>query len=287
MKPSCAVKEVDGTLAGVGKSIAAVTLAGAGMFTLREVARGFDAAVVTAIDFETKLSQVRKTTGVTGSALLDMREKLVALGTTFGGFKLDELFDTAALSGRLGIAGDKLVEFTRDIALTHVAIQDVPADELATSMGRILNVFGLGTESAIRLGSAINKLDDSSTATARDIMEVTRRLSGPAAALGLAPQKVLALATALKEAGVSNEVGGTAIAQVFSKMATRTQDFADVAGVSLAKFSSDTPRRPARRNPALPARLAGPRRGRPVQGCSRGWASTAPASKPPCCSSAR
>ena len=95
----------------------------------------------------------------------------------------------------------------------------------------------MGTEQAIGFASALNKLDDTSSATGRDILDITQRLSGSASVLGLSPQKVLALATALKDAGVENEVAGTAVSQLFSKMATDGAKFAEVSGVSFDRFA--------------------------------------------------
>ncbi len=189
-----------------------------------------------AINFESRMAQVRKTTGLAGQGLTAFRGKIESLAQSMSGVKLEELFDISVMGGRLGIASDKLGGFTRDIAMIAVALDDIPAEEAASSIGRILHVFQLGTEQAIRFASALNKLDDSSTATGRDILDLTRRMSGISSVIGLTPQKVLALSTALKDAGVSNEVGGTAMSKLLTKMATEGEKFAVVAGVSGKAF---------------------------------------------------
>jgi TP901 family phage tail tape measure protein len=216
----------------------------AGALAAGAVAGGMDRVVSSAIDLESRLSQLRKTTGLEGESLGKLHSQLNDLSRTMAGTKIDELFDIATMGGRLGVASNKIAGFTRDIAMVRIALDDIPAEEAATSIARILNVFGKGTEDAIRFASALNKLDDSSTATGRDILDITQRLSGPASTLGLSPQKVLALAAALKDSGAENEVAGTAIGQVFGKMATHAQAFAQVAGVSVKQFTATLKRDP-------------------------------------------
>lgn len=233
-----ALSQVHGQLSTLNNTLRAITGAVVGLFAFDKVRTGMESVVGAAIDLEARLSQVRKTTGLAGSELGALRTQLEGLASTVGGLKFDELLNLAAIGGRLGIAGDKLGNFARDMGLIRVALQDIPAEEAATSIGRILNVFQLGSEDAIKFASALSKLDNSSSATGRDILEITQRISGSASVLGLSAQKVLALSTALKDAGVENQVAGTAISQLFSKMATDTQKFADVSGMSLGRFAS-------------------------------------------------
>jgi TP901 family phage tail tape measure protein len=232
-----ALDQVDGRLANLAKTITIVTGVSTALLAGREIAQGFDQAISSAIDYESRLSQVRKTTGLTGIELENLRQKLAGLSTTLGGMSYESLLQIAVMGGRLGVAGDKVADFARDVGMITVALDDIPAEEAATRIGRILYIFHLGTENAINFASALNRLDDTSTATGRDILDITQRISGPAATLGLAPQKLLALSTALKDAGINNEVAGTAMTQVLSRMATAPEQFAQVAGVSMNKFA--------------------------------------------------
>lgn len=191
-----------------------------------------------AIVAESQLSKLRKTSGLTGEALEGVRQQVAKLATTFGGMDFGEMIGVATMGARLGVAAKDIGNFTRDIGFMTIALDDIPAEEAATKIQRILNVFRIGTEHAIDFAASLNILDDTSTATGREILDVTQRLAGPAAALGLAPQKVMALAAAMKDAGIISEVAGTVMAQVLSKMASDPSKFAEVAGVSFRKFSS-------------------------------------------------
>ena len=236
-KMQSALGRIQGSLNRVG-SLLTKFAAAAAAFAVEKVAGAINDVTEAAIDMESRLAQLRKTTGLEGDALNRLKQTIVGLSTTMAGTRLDELFDIATMGGRLGVAGDKIGAFVRDIAMIRVALDDIPAEEAATSIARILNVFDKGTEDAIRFASALNKLDDTSTATGRDILDIAGRLSGPASTLGLSPQKVLALGAALKDAGVENEVGGTALGQVFGKMATEAKSFARIAGGSVEEFTA-------------------------------------------------
>jgi TP901 family phage tail tape measure protein len=226
---------------GLGAKLGSGLLAGLGVAGLGSAAAlgaGLYKVVTAAADLESAYAQIRKTTGLTGDEMDQLKGKLQGLATTMAGVSLEDINGIAAMAGRLGIQGvDGIAEFTRSIASIRIALDDIPAEEAATSIARILNVFKLGPEATLSFASALNKLDDSSTATGRDILEVTQRLSGVASVLGLAPPKVLALAAALKDAGIENEVAGSSFTQILSKMTTDTSKFATVAGVSTEQFA--------------------------------------------------
>lgn len=205
-------------------------------FTFRGAVTASSRLVDAAIDMERRLTLVRRTTGYTADQLAKFRSRIEDLATSLKGASVNELLDVAAMGSRLGVARDKLLDFTRDIAMVRIALGDIPAEEAATSIVRILNVFRRGSEDTIRFASALAALDIQSTATGRDILDISRRISGPAAVLGMSPQKLMALSTALKDAGVNNEVAGTAMSQVLSKMAAHAEQFAVVAGMNTQAF---------------------------------------------------
>lgn len=256
-KFEAAMGRVEKRLHAVGGTLKLFAGAAATALALGKTSLMISGLIDNAIDLESQFSKVRKTTGLTGDELTKFRAKVEGIAQSMSGVKLEDLLDISVMGGRLGIASDKIERYTRDIAMVAIALDDIPAEEAATSIGRILNVFNLGTDSAIRFASALNKLDDTSTATGRDILDISRRLSGPAAVLGMSPQKVLALSAALKDAGVNNEVAGTAMSQVFAHLAVDSAKFAAVAGIAGPAFKRMVSRDPL---VALQAFLAGLKR---------------------------
>jgi TP901 family phage tail tape measure protein len=220
-----------GTIRGMGTAFAAA-------FAGRKIAGEIRDVVDTAADFETRMAGLRRVTGLQGQSLEKLGDRVKTLATTLSGVKIADAFDIATMGGRLGIAADRIKGFVRDISLIKVAIPELSAEETATHIERILNVFGKGPEDAIRFASALNQLDNTSTASAADILELTRRMAGLGGALQtIRPTQLLALGAAMKEAGITEEVGGTAFNQVISRMATDTAKFARIAGQNVEQFA--------------------------------------------------
>ncbi len=231
---------LDLSLAGIASKLeAAFSSGGATVVAGGLLAIGGAAAyaIKQGADLQEAFGEIRKTSGLAGADLEQFQKNIFELATTMGGVSTKELLDIGAIAGRLGISGvSDLTEFTHSVAMMHIAMNDIPVETLTTSIARILGIFKLGPEAALSFGSALNKLDDSSKATGAEILDVTQRLSSSAATLGMAPQQVLALATALKSAGINNEVAGTAFSQILAKMATNTAAFAKIAGLSVKEF---------------------------------------------------
>jgi TP901 family phage tail tape measure protein len=193
-------------------------------------------AIKQATDFEYAIAKIRKTTGLTGTQLGSFVDQIKKIATTMAGVSSSDLLAIAEMGGRLGISKDGLIEYTKAVAMVTIALDDIPAEEAASSLARIAFNFKLPTTATLGLASALNKLDDTSTATGRDILDVSMRISGAGATMGLTAQEVFALSAVLKDAGVTNEVAGTAVSGIMLKMAKSTKDFAEVAGLSIEDF---------------------------------------------------
>jgi TP901 family phage tail tape measure protein len=183
---------------------------------------------------EDEFAELRK---VTGDTFPQMREELKRLASETRGVSAESIVQLATAGRKLGVADEELIVFTKDMAKLKVALSDIDASQLATDTARILNVFGTSMLDAGRFGSALNWLSDNSAATAGEILDLTRRLSGAASTLRMTETQTMTLATAMLEAGINVEVGGTAIIQTFGKMATDATEFAKIAGVSSRTFS--------------------------------------------------
>lgn len=175
-----------------------------------------------AMDAETGFAQVRKTTGLTGRDFEALKDEVNALGRELGGISNTDLRGIAALGGQLGIQGDELAKFTEDIAKAQVGL-DIPAQDAAEAMSELNTQFRFGLDNVNKVTSAVNELSNTTRASAADILEVTRRLSGPGATLGLTLPEVAALSTSMRQAGVSAEVAGTFMGKLMLAVADPEQ----------------------------------------------------------------
>jgi TP901 family phage tail tape measure protein len=218
----------------MGSNFALFGAAGAGIggaFTVKSIADQ-------AREAESQMARLQRSTGLEGAELSQLGQEFNRFASQTAGVKLGDIFSIGTMAARLGVQGPSLGMFTRDVAKFSAILEDIPAEEATSRIAALVTVFGRGHHEAIRFAAAVNKLDLESTATARDILDVTSRFSGIASILRMAPHQALALATALRQVRVPVETAGTSTAQILSRMASRRDQraFARIAGMPRPAF---------------------------------------------------
>src|SRR5262249_16046767 len=104
------------------------------------------------------------------------------------------------------------------------------------SLGGALKVFGLGTDSAMGMASAVDALADSTSASAAGIFDVTNRLQGVARAVGLTLPQTVALSTARLDVRIHSEVAGTAMSKILGMMEGEGEGFGEATGAEGEMF---------------------------------------------------
>lgn len=203
--------------------------------------RGLAGSISTGIEQEASLASLQRISGFGAGQMGTMRSAIS--GTASSGqnaVPLNELMELAQVGARQGIAQQGGVEglaaFTKNLAQLKTIINEMPADQLADKTARVLTEFKLGPQYVRGFGSALAALADQSTASAGDILDITRRLGGFAESANLGIHETMALAAALVDVGVSNEVAGTSLSQLFRKMGAESQKFAAMVGMDAGKF---------------------------------------------------
>ena len=195
--------------------------------------------IASPMDLEDKIANLRRITGAYKEATNALAEQVKHAVANMP-VDMEQIFGITDIGARMGVDQGSLPMFTRDLTKLSVALRGsgLTAEDAAERIGSMISVFKLGHEDALRFGSALVKLDQSSVATARDILDVSGRMSGPAAIFGMGPAKTLALATALRQAKVPVETAGTAMSQLFMRMASQRDmpAFARLAGMKGKDF---------------------------------------------------
>ncbi|KQC02099.1 phage tail tape measure protein [Pedobacter sp. Hv1] len=165
-------------------------------------------AVEAAQAFETKMIDIRKQMSVdTPDTVKKMTAQVMELGMELP-LATDEIQDMIAAGLRMGIAEDKVVSYTKEVTKMSSAF-DIPAGEIADSMGKISNVFKIPIEKVGDFADAINYLDDNTMAKGPELITVLQKIGGMAR--NLEPKKAAALAAAMLSLGESPDTAGTAI----------------------------------------------------------------------------
>lgn len=182
------------------------------------------------VDVSKAQREVAKTAGLSNDAVDELTESLKKIDTPTG---LLSLLDIARVAGQLGVAQKDIVGFAESVDKAFVALGDElgSAEQVATTLGRISNIFGLDLQKGVAggidaVGSALNQLSNDSSATADFLADVTLRVAGVAKTSKISAGDILGLASVLQQNGVSAEVAGTALNKIIGNLA---KDYALIA----------------------------------------------------------
>jgi len=198
-----------------------------------------------AVEFEDSLANVRKTTGATEKQLKSIGDELRKMSENTR-TSAEELVGIATIGGQMGVAAEDVVSFTDAVDKANVALGDEfsgGAEEIATQLGTLRGLFSdIKTDNVsddlLSVGNALNVLGSEGLATADYVTEASKRIAGISIPLGQTSGQVLGLSATMQELGVNVERGSTAVGNVLQTMATNTEDFAKVAGVSTQEFAN-------------------------------------------------
>ena len=186
-----------------------------------------------AIDFESAMADVKKVVNFDSNAELKIFQKEITSLSKKIPLSAKGLARIVASGGQLGIAKNKLIEFTTTTAKMSTAFDMMP-EEAGESVAKLMNVFGLGLKEVKSLGDAINHLSDNTASKAKDIVNVLARVGGSAKVFGFSAKQTSSLAGALLSLGKPAEVTATAMNALFLKLGT-----ADRQGAKFKKALAD------------------------------------------------
>lgn len=221
------------TLAKAGAALRRFGLAFGGVAIFRN-------ALGTVTDFDEGLADIAKTTGLSVDAA---RELSLELGKIDTRSSITELQQLATSAGRLGIEGkENILGFVRAADQAFVALGDDlggTADEIATNLGKVSNLFGLegefGVEEGIlKVGSGLNELAANSKAAAGPISDFTNRMAGLADIVAVGD--VQALGALFDESGQSMEIASSTLNKLLPAIGADIETFSKIARLPAEEF---------------------------------------------------
>lgn len=167
-------------------------------------------------DFEDSMSKVRKNVGLTKDETADLGKQILDLSVTTaaGGRSADELAGIASVAGQLGVAKKDLLDFTKASALLAGATGIAP-EEAASNLGIIATLTHTGAAEWLGMVNVISGLGNDLAGSEKDILDTATRIAGALTNVGVKPEQILAISSALGAVGINPEAGGTAISQFF------------------------------------------------------------------------
>lgn len=186
------------------------------------------------------LVNVRKYTGLAREEVEALNEEFKKMDTRTS---REQLNDLAADAGRLGIQSkQQILDFVQAADQINVALGEDLGEGAVKSIGKLAQLFGdadrLGLKQAmLSVGSVINELAQTSSASEPYIMEFTSRLAGVAHQSGLTSAQVMAFASILDQSMVGVERGATALQNVITALYAKPQKMAQAAGLNVENFT--------------------------------------------------
>lgn len=188
-----------------------------------------------------KFSDVQKTTGLSAEAVRELDGDLQKIDTRTS---RQALLDLATDAGKLGISGkDDVLQFVKAADQIKVALGEDLGEGAIRNIGKMAEVFGLTKElgieqSYLKIGSAINELGQSSSASESYLVDFTQRLSGVAAQSGISIENVMGYASAFDQSAQSVEVSATTMQNFIMKLFNEKEKFAKLAGKDVKEFTN-------------------------------------------------
>lgn len=190
-------------------------------------------------------SDVSKTTNLTRKEVVELNEEFKKMDTRTSRESLNNL---AADAGKLGITGKKdILEFVDAGNQINVALGEDLGEGAIKNIGKITQVFKASTEELrgmglkeqmLSVGSAINELGQSSTASEAYLVNFAQRLGGVASQAGISVQNILGYASALDQSGQAVEMSATALQNFIMKLMADPAKFARLAGKDVKEFTN-------------------------------------------------
>lgn len=190
--------------------------------------------VKAAMDYETAMAQISRTSGATGQELENIRNQFIDLAqtipTAFG-----DLAEIGTLGGQLNIPSNQLADFTETVA-KFTATTNVAVDDSATAFGRLDALLDDVNGNYEALGSSILTVGINSVATETEIIATTNQITAAAQQAGFAAKEIIGLAASFASLGVAPEAARGTTIRVLSTINTAVAEGNDNLQ-ALAKFA--------------------------------------------------
>lgn len=189
-------------------------------------------------EMEEAQSQVIKYTGLTKEETEALNESFKQMDTRTPREELNRL---AGEAGKLGISSrDQVLEFVEAADMINVALGEDLGEDAVKNIGKLSQMFGDGSrtlkEDMLAIGSAVNQVAQSSSASEPYLVEFTARMGGVAKQADLAVTDVMGFASALDQNMLRSEMASTALQGLILKIYQEPAKYAKLAGMDVQEF---------------------------------------------------
>lgn len=210
----------------------------------------------TAIQFDTAMANVRKTTNMSNEQIEKLARSAQNLSTKQP-VTAETLLNIEALGAQLGVAHDKLESFAEVTSGLDIAT-NMNFETAGKEMAQFANITGMSQEQFKNYGSTIVDLGNHLATTEADISAMALRLAGAGTAAKFSQADILGMSGAMSSLGIKAEAGGSAMTRIIQDISKNVangsdvvNEYARVAGMSADQFADAWRNRPMEAMEAL------------------------------------
>ena len=184
-------------------------------------------------------SQVIKYTGMTREEVKQLNEQFKAMDTRTSREELNRL---AGEAGKLGITGvDNVRQFVEAADMINVALGEDLGEEAVNQIGKLSQMFGDQSrslkENMLAIGSAVNQVAQSSSASEPYLVEFTARMGGVGKQANLSVTDIMGFASALDQNMLRSEMASTALSGLILRLYQEPAKYAKLARMDVQQFT--------------------------------------------------
>lgn len=173
--------------------------------------------------YSDSLANIRKVSGLTSESIGKLSKDLAKIDTRTSQEEMASIAYTGAKLGlgKYGVEG--LTQFTQAANQVNVALKEDMGEDALKNLSKMVEVMGLipkmGVEkSMLATSSALFKLASTSTASADQVVEFAKRLTGMSRTAGITTDQLLALGSASDSMMLMPEVASTAFSKLIAQL---------------------------------------------------------------------
>jgi TP901 family phage tail tape measure protein len=204
------------------------------------IGTGLRDAVGAAIQLEDQFIDLQRVSGDTAENVGNFRKTLFAIAEKQPGSSIQDLVEISSTGAKMGVTDKEgmagLERFTSAMARVRNVVSGIGTEQLANDTARMLNLFHKGTDYVESFGSALVRMDNVSTSSAADILDISKSLSGTFQSLGMTIPQVMAFSSVISDVGLTNQQGASSFSQILRMMASQSEKFAEAIGMPVEKF---------------------------------------------------
>lgn len=234
--------EVAGKMYNAGEKMSKVGDMLTKSVTVPMVAMGTYAAQA-AINFDTALANVRKTSDLTEQQLQKLGDSALDLSTKQP-VTAETILNIEALGAQLGVADDELESFAKTVSGLDIAT-NMDFETAGTEMAQFANITQMSQDKFQNYGSTIVDLGNHLATTEKDISAMALRLAGVSSAANFSQAEILGMSGAMSSLGIKAEAGGSAMTRIIQDISKnvangtdKVQEYARVSGISAEEFAN-------------------------------------------------